>query len=588
MTSWLILAAAVATQQVPEFHQGVQYTIEAVLDTSTHVLRARERIRYLNKSPQRIDTLWFHLHLNAFRPNSAWAQRELQFGNRRFQDLGPNDHAYERVSSVRVGLNKVTPIYPHAPDSTVMAIPMPEPLNPIHSISIDIDWEARLSTLPRRQGRDGNHYDFAQWYPRIAVLDRGGWQVQPLLPQGEFYGEFATYDVTLALPKDYVVGATGVPMSGDPGWEAANIDKTREPNYKRDVYGGKAVEPLQFFTRANTNNLKRIRWRAENVHHFAWTTNPQYKYEGGTVGKTAIHVLFLPSDTNWAGNAVQRTAKAMQFMESVFGPYPWPQITNVHRVEGGGGTEFPMMIMDASASEGLIVHEIAHQWAHGILANNEWKEGWLDEGMASFLGNLYAENAGLRLNFAAQTQGIARADTAAGAQPIATASADFKDMQSYSTMTYTKPALMLRMLMDMLGEQTFRAGMKRYYEENRLEHVDETDFKDAMEAVAKTDLDWFFQQWLHTNHTLDYAIASATSAQQANGTWRTTVEVTRAGQAWMPVRLKVGDVVTKLDSRDAAFTVTVDTPAKPAEAVLDPDAVLIDLDRQNNVKAITN
>jgi hypothetical protein len=90
MASWLILAAVMSAQQVPEFHQGVQYTIEAVLDDASHVLHGRERIRLLNKASERLDTVWFHLHLNAFRPNSAWATRELQFNNRRFQDLlGP-------------------------------------------------------------------------------------------------------------------------------------------------------------------------------------------------------------------------------------------------------------------------------------------------------------------------------------------------------------------------------------------------------------------------------------------------------------------------------------------------------------------
>lgn len=588
MASWLILAAAMAAQQVPEFHQGVSYTIEAVLNDSTHVLRAREEIRYTNNSPQKLDTIWFHLHLNAFRPNSAWAQRELQFNNRRFQDLGPDDHAYERVRSVRVGGRVVRPLFPGAPDSTVMAVPLPTPLQPGMSVSLLIDWSARLSTLPRRQGRRGSHYDFAQWYPRVAVYDRGGWQVQPLLPQGEFYGEFATYDVTVEVPRQHVVGATGVPVSGDPGWAPANITPANPPVYKRDAYRPRPLASLALFDRKLDPRNKRIHWRAENVHHFAWTTNPQYKYEGGTVGQTAIHVLFLASDTNWAGHALPRTAKAIQFMESVFGPYVWPQITNVHRVEGGGGTEFPMMIMDASAQEGLIVHEIAHQWAHGILANNEWREGWLDEGMASFLGNLYAESAGQRINYAGQTQGIARADTMATAKPIGTASAAFADMNSYGAMTYTKPALVLRMLMHLVGEPAFRAGLKRYYEENKLEHVDEEDFKNAIEAVAHTDLDWFFQQWLHTNHTLDYAITAATSAQQANGSWRTQVEVTRRGQAWMPVQLKVGDVVTKLDARETTFTATVDTAVRPTEVVLDPDAILIDLDRSNNVKAIGN
>lgn len=588
MASWLILAAAMAAQQAPEFHQGVDYTIEAVLNDSTHVLNARERVKYHNKSTQKIDTVWFHLHLNAFRPNSAWAQRELQFNNRRFQDLGTNDHAYERVHRVRVGGRDVKPVYPGAPDSTVMGIPLATSLQPNMSVSITIDWTARLSTLPRRQGRRGSHYDFAQWYPRVAVFDKGGWQVQPLLPQGEFYGEFATYDVTVEVPKNFVLGATGVPMTGDPGWEAANIDKTRKVNYRRDAYSATAVESLAHFDRNLRAKNKRVYWRAQDVHHFAWTANPDYVYEGGMVGKTAIHALFLKTDTTWAGRAIERTAKAMTFMESVLGPYVWPQITNVHRVEGGGGTEFPMMIMDADAGEGLIVHEIAHQWAHGILANNEWRAGWLDEGMASFLGGWYSETHGARPAYGPMTQGIARADTVTGMLPMSAPGADFINMQHYGAMTYSKPQLVLRMLQHMLGDQNFRAGMKLYYENNKLTHVDEEDFKNAMETASKQDLDWFFQQWVHTNHWLDYGVSAVTTSQQANGTWRTRVDITRAGQAWMPARLKVGDVIVPLDSRDASFSVNVDTPAKPAEAIIDPEFILLDINRQNNMKAVTN
>ncbi len=588
MTSWLILAASMMVQQVPEFHQGVDYTIEAVLDSSTHVLRARERVRYRNNSQEPLDTLWFHLHLNAFRPNSAWAQRELQSNNRRFQDLGPDDHAYERVRAVRVGGRPVRVVYPNAPDSTVMGVPLPTRLNPGMSVTVLVDWTARLSTVPRRQGRRGHHYDFAQWYPRIAVFDRNGWQVQPLMPQGEFFGEFATYDVTLDVPSNFVLGATGVPVEGDPGWEAANINPGRAVEYARDAYDKAPVESLDLLERKPANTHKRVQWRAEDVHHFAWTANPQYRYEGGKTGNTLIHVLFQAGDTTWPRVAVERTAKALQFMESVFGPYAWPQITNVHRVEGGGGTEFPMMIMDASAGEGLIVHEIAHQWAHGILANNEFVDGWLDEGMASFLSLLYTEAQGRRLDLTNALQQVAAADTAATAKPIATRSADFADMATYSLFTYSKPQFVFNMLRHMLGDSVFHAGMKRYYEKNKLQHVDEADFKAAMEAVSNQELDWFFQQWLHTNHTLDYAIANARTTQQADGTWCTQVDVSRRGEAWMPVKLKVGDVVQLLAAREPSFSVTVDTPTRPTEVRLDPDVVLLELDKQNNIRQLTN
>src|SRR5690606_28835066 len=140
---------------------------------------------------------------------SAWAQRDLEFGERRFTDLGPDQHAFERVKRIEIGGRRITPVYPGAPDSTVMGVPLPEPIAPGATVTVEMDWDARPSTTPRRQGRRGRHFDFAQWYPRIAVFDRGGWQVQQLLPQGEFYGEFGTYDVTLDVAADQVIGATG-------------------------------------------------------------------------------------------------------------------------------------------------------------------------------------------------------------------------------------------------------------------------------------------------------------------------------------------------------------------------------------------
>ena len=87
----------------------------------------------------------------------------------------------------------------------------------IGTVTLRLDWTARLATVPRRQGRMGRHFDWAHWYPRIAAFKNGRWETQALLPQGEFFGEFGSYDVTLEVADDQVLGATGVPVEGDPG-----------------------------------------------------------------------------------------------------------------------------------------------------------------------------------------------------------------------------------------------------------------------------------------------------------------------------------------------------------------------------------
>lgn len=587
----LAVAPQQAAQDTARVKQGVDYRVEARLDETTNVLSGRARLRYTNRSRTALDTLYFHQYLNAFRPNSAWARREMQFGNRRFQDLGPQDHAFERFRGVQVDGRTVSPVYPGAPDSTVVAIPLPAPLAPGGAVTVTMDWDARLSTLPRRQGRRGRHFDFAHWYPRIAPFDQGGWQPHPLLPQGEFYGDFASYDVTLELPEDQVVAATGVPVEGDPGWRV-NGQLPPAEALRRDAYPARPAEALGLLAGEAGAGRKRVRWRAEDVHHFAWNTSPTFRYDGviraslddagNATPLPSIHVLYEPSDTGWSGAVTRHAFSAVSWLQGIFGPYLWPQLTITSRAEGRGGTEFPMLIMNASPSEGLVMHETTHQWLHGMLANNEWKAGWLDEGFTSFVTDWYFEEKGQADVWDQTMEGLAQLERRGLAQPVGLPGEAFRDPATYNAMTYDKASVVFRMLRELLGDDVFRRVMRAFYDRNKLQHVDEADFAAVAEEVSGRELDWFFRQWLHSTDTLDYGIGGASTARLPDGRWRTTVEVLRLGRAWMPVQLQVGTVSRTLDSREPRQTVQVVTPERPREAVLDPRQVLLDLDRTNN------
>jgi hypothetical protein len=578
LTAALPFLAAVPTlaQNAPT-PQGVDYRIEARLDESTDVLHGRARLRYTNNAGVALDTIYVQQYLNAFRPNSAWARRELQFDNRRFQDLGPAEHAYERFTRITVNGTAARATYPFAPDSTVAAIPLPAPLAPGATAELVMDWDARLSTLPRRQGRQGRQYDFAQWYPRVAVVENGRWSYMTLLPQGEFWGEFARYDVTLDVAADQVIGATGVAVEGHPGYTVSD--------YEMEYYPATAAEPLGLLGEAAAGR-KQVRWVADDVIHFGWSTSPDYRHEvvtrlemrddGEMRGLPTIHVLHR-GDTAWIGTVAQRTHRALTWTQGMFGPYPWPQLTNVHRLESGG-TEFPMLIMNGSASEGLIVHEVVHQYLHGILANNEWREGWLDEGFTSFMTNWYWEEHGQPDVWHRTMDNLATFERAGRAQPIDIPSPEYRDFGTFQAMTYTKAAVVFRMLREMVGEDVFRQILRTFYDRHKLAHVTRADFVRAAEDVSGQDLGWFFTQWLDTTHTLDYGIRSATTRRTPAG-WRTRVQVSRLGQAWMPVTLQVGDVRRTLDSRERTQVVEVVTASRPAEVILDPDRVLLLLDR---------
>lgn len=604
MIALLALAAALPADTVrhgpqPYWQQRVAYDITARLEEPLGVLRGTERIAYVNNSPDTLKTFSLHLHLNAFRPGSAWSASDSAEGRRRFNDLKDPNYASNHVSNVRIMGQPVQAIYPLAPDSTIVRFILPAPLAPGDSMVIETDWDARLSTVARRQGRKGRHYDFAQWYPKVVVYDTYGWEEHPLVPAGEFYGEFGTFRVQLDVPEDQVLGATGVPVCGDPGWTGANQDKSRAVTYGSTVYP--AARTGASGPAAGTNGdcrfsgmaspalsagYKRVLFYAEMVHHFALTMAPDYRYEGGSYGPTLVHVLYQPGDEkSWGGGiAVKRTETALAWLGQLYGPFAWPQITNVHRIDGGG-TEFPMMIMDGSASQGLIVHELGHNYTMGILANNEWREGWIDEGFTSFQASWFDEVNGAKDAYSGNEASVLQLDLGGWSEPVSLVSDKYSDFVIYNQMIYSKGELFLQELRYVVGDSVMHQILQTYYQQWQLKHVDGAKFQKVAEQVSQMDLSTLFGQWLHGTPMFDYAVGKVERTKTTVG-WTTKVQVLRLGDGMIPVNVAVigaGDTaVVRTDGMAPKAWVEVQTRTEPKVVLIDPTVQTHDWNMLNN------
>jgi len=565
------------------WQQQVTYRITATLDEPAAVLSGHARITYVNRSPNTLRDFFVHQHLNAFRPGSRWAAADSAEGRERFQHLRDADYAFERITGSTVMGQAAKSDYPYAPDSTIAHWTLPRPLLPGDSMVVEVDWRARPSTLPRRQGRRGRRFDFAQWYPKVVVYDRFGWEDHPLYPAGEFYGEFATYDVTLDLPEDQVIGATGVPVEGDPGWDHAKADPQLRIDYQRDWYGRRAPGPG---CGAVAAGRKCVHFHAEQVHHFAFSLNPQYVYEEGRQGDVVVRVLYLPGDSaTWGkGIAVRNTRAALAWLDSLYGKFAWPALTNVHRIEGGG-TEFPMMVMDGSAGLGLIVHEVGHNYTMGILANNEWREAFLDEGFTSFQTSWFFETHGGRSQYPAVEADVLLLDLDRWSEPVSMASERFRDFFTYNQMVYDKAQLFYEQLRYVVGDETMRRILRTYYARWKLKHVDEDCFREVAEEVSGRDLKWLFGQWLHATPLIDYSLKRVQRTRQADGRWLTAVTIERKGDGWMPVEIgeRRGDTIyARATGQPATEVVEFTTARRPGRLVLDPRVRAHDYNMLNN------
>lgn len=601
------------------WQQHVSYTVVATLDETQTKLKARAMLVYVNHSPDTLTEMYFHQYLNAFRPGSKWSELDEREHRVRFQNLADPDYGYERFTAPPVVDG--TPVvvdYPGAPDSTVAHFRLARPLAPGDSARIAVEWEARPSTVPRRQARRGRTWDFAQWYPKVAVYDRGGWQPNPLIPAGELYGEFGTYDVTLIVRDDQVLASTGVPVSGDPGW--ARVSRTGAPYLASNAYARVPVVPTE---EAIADGYRPVRFFAENVHHFAWSASPDYRYEGGVHVRTAqparfqtwdtvgVHVLFKPGDdTTWGGGrAVERTLVAARWLESIWGPYAYPQITNVHRIDGGG-TEFPMMIMDGSASQGLILHELGHVFTYGILANNEWRSGWLDEGLTDYQTDWAQrltrperiaappEPPLLAPGYRVNARTIPPADRAPLAlwlnevrnqsEPIGTAAYDFREFGVYNTMVYDRAKLMYSQLRDVMGDSAFLRFFHDYYGRWALKHVDELAMRTAAERAYGGSLGWFFAQWVHGTGLMDYAL-DGVRVNTDGSRFETIARIRQRGELRHPIPVGVltasGWAFGRADPTKGDQDVHIITTGRPLRVEIDPSHVTWDWDWRNNIQS---
>lgn len=275
----------------------------------------------------------------------------------------------------------------------------------------------------------------------------------------------------------------------------------------------------------------------------------------------------------------------MAWLDRIFGAYPWPQMTNVHRLEGGG-TEFPMMMGNGNPSLGLILHEAGHNYVMGVLANNEWREGFLDEGFTSYQTTRYFLEQGDSARYHAAELRILGLDLDGRSQPVSYPSHAYRDFATYNAMIYARGELFFHRLHALVGAETMGRILRTYYARWKLRHVDEAAFRQVAEEVSGRNLSSFFGQWLHGNVRYDYAIRKVRSNRTTDGRWITRVQLERREDGVLPVEVLVRTPTDRAWARAEGYatreTVTLLTEGRPVEVVLDPDGVTHDWNMLNN------
>ena len=551
LAALLILPAATAVaQRGPLSDRVVAYQIEGNYNQKTHTLDATEMLTYTNKTGVALDHFPFHLYLNAFQPKSTWMTEAYRGGNRDMEKGSAWDDKHFGSNEIKsleiVGAGDVTkqmkfisPDDGNPNDRTVFDIVAPKPVAPGASIQFKIHFVAKFPEVVARTGYKRDFLMAGQWFPKVGVWWNGAWNCHQFHATSEFFADFGTFDVKLTLPAKWVVGATG----------------------------------LQTGAADNGNGTQTVSFHAEDVHDFAWSTDPIAQVVEDTVqlssGPVKIRMLMQPGHMSSAPRYMQALKGTMKKFDEWIAPYPYPQLTVIdppHGADAAGGMEYPTLITAGTSwymprsvllPEVVVEHEFGHQYWYGMVATNEFENAWMDEGInqyfeAKAMDSLYGRDSSMirsRLAFASERGvdllGYARA---ADQDPPSRFSWQFASTGNYGEITYGKTALLLLTLEGIIGEKNVIHGFRQYFEQYKFKHPTPAQFTSAMNESAGQNLDWYWKQTLYGTEVLDDRILSAGSERldwyskepEKKGTtvYHNEVVVHRRGTFQIPVVLE--------------------------------------------------
>jgi len=574
----------------------VEYRIEARLDESAGALSGRARLYYRNNSPHTMEE--FHLQLGG-GPGARPLTRSLSAGGRPVQEFEFR--------------------YPLAPDSSVVAFDLPTPLAPGATLILDHLWDVGLPGAgggDRGQGPDGpagRRFDAVGWYPRIPVFGPSGWRIDA---SSGTAGEFAAYDVTIELRSDQVVGATGVPVAGDPGWEGAAVPGTGPPNYQREWYGSLVGPPcierdgqrlcgvfparrvgeeeaLGLLERAPPPaGWKRVRWLAEDVHDFAWSAAPGFAYEQGRAGGVTLHALYdAGRASDWAGGqAVRLAASAFHWLGPMFGAYPYPHVTLVQGATTGRAA-LPMLLVSDSATPHAVVEAVARLYLQGVFASDDRGPGWFDDALPGFLADWFAEESGAgEIDFWSAQESELVLELLGGTDPVLGGPGG-RAVETQAPGAATRLDVVLWRLRQSVGADPLRAVLRAYVDRVRPRDARLPGIEQVAREVLGAEVDGFFAQWLHTTGLLDYSMEGVTLTATPGGGYLVHLDVMRRGErrSAVPVRLygaggEVRDTV--LDGWAGRALHVLQTDFAPEHVELDPDGLEFDWNVRNNAWSV--
>lgn len=509
------------------WQQAVDYKIQVALDATNNRFSGKQTLTYTNNSPDTLFKAYFHLYYNAFQPES-----DMDYRSRTIADADPRVGA--RISALapnEIGEIQVTDFMQDGKvaltitQGTILEVKLDHPLPPGAKTVFSMNFNGQVPLQIRRAGRDnaeGIRYSMSQWYPKLCEYDSYGWHANPYIGR-EFHGVWGDFDVSIELDGRYMVAASGV---------------LQNPEQVGHGYA-------QDSETASTPAKLTWRFKATKVHDFVWAADPGYTHlYHRTASGLDLHFFYRSDSITqpvWS-QLPAYTEKAFAIMARDYGAYPYPSYSVIQG--GDGGMEYPMATLitgrrGLGSLVGVTVHEMIHSWFQGMLATNEALYPWMDEGFTSFatsevMAELFPTPDPADPHMRAYEGYMALVESGY-LEPLTTHADHYQTNYCYGVSSYNKGQVVLAQLEYIIGPRALRQGLKNYFNTWKFKHPTPVDFMRVMERTTGLELDWYFEYFINTTHTVDYAIRSV----KPDGKRACVVAISRLEPMPMPLEVLV-------------------------------------------------
>lgn len=486
------------------------YTLGINYNPGNRLLTGTENITYINNSPDTLTKIVFKLYPNIYQKGNirdiAVEAADLTDGVL-IEKITVNDNERNTASLVIKGTNMTV--------NNVWVLPK-------QSIHFSIHYSCLLNqTSQIRTGEIEKGAAFiAYFFPRIAVYDDiDGWNENPYIGSQEFYNDFCNFNVSVTVPGNYLVWATGDLQNCKDVLTGKYCERLNNAEQKDDIVFIVDENDLKNGGITKSNDSNTWKFKADNVVDFAFAISNHYVWNATSLvtdkktgRRTRIDAVFSTRHKDYF-EVIDYSRKTVKLMSYQFPKWPFPY--NHETVfDGLDQMEYPMMVNDNPVATKfdavtLTDHEIFHTMFPFYMGINETKYGWMDEGWATIGEWLLSPAVD---STAIDNYGVARYEKNAGKEidmPVTTLTTLLSG-GTFINNSYEKPAMGYLYVKDLLGDELFYKALHYYIEQWNGKHPMPLDFFNCMNTGSGINLNWFWKRWFYDMGYPDLAISKVT------------------------------------------------------------------------------